>query len=1086
MRTHSRDLLLAVGLGLGAGFVTFLGASRLDPVLYDSGAFDVWFDADIPRVFEDMIYRMVERSRSTLHPLFTLIVFPPAYVLKKLPGLELVDVVRVVSAGMAGLWIAALFALLRRLGCRCIDAVLFTILAAVSAASVFGLTILETFAFGSFTILVALHFMMASERRPLGDRSFVAVTCLTLTATVTNAMAGLLVTLANRRIRSALQITIYAVLIVVALTYVQGLFFPTVEQPSTQPRGVVTQHVLRPESGGVLHVLQAFCCHSMVMPEIGTTDIHVFRPFRLGWERMTVQLSAPGSASLWGLVAVVLWLALLFFGLGTFLRDRQHPRLRLVLGLLLLGQFALHVFFGYETFLYSLHYIPLLIVLAAWSTLSRARIIGRVLACMLVATASINNVAAFERARTFVTDHVPERHVARMATRARLGDLWPKSEGHVLLAWPGSRWEEKGYHEPGGSFSPGPGSCGISIWVLDAAGEIKTSSDTIPKDQIEQHLLGKAHKPWADRMGAEGGMAPRSNVSLGIVTSTRHYVATWVVTGPGRFELKLEWPPHTSTRPAVVIRSVGPAGGQTRLLDWNGERLLVNNRWCLTPVPLPAKVTLGEEGGPGWKHTLTPESHWESMDGWGFARIDIESLESRLIVTDFAAKATSPLDALDLGPAPELRLPDEQFVECLEAQAAHLLMGLVEKETRPADPTDYPVPSTREGSYITVALLRMGYLELARELSTHLAVNDFLGPFGPEADSPGYAIWALVEVAHQLGDPGYAEWLWPHVQRKAEWILRMLATDRPIYQRAAAPVMAQLIGSRVVREDDPSLLAEPARDGLVAGRMDRQTPLLFVSAACYRGLLDGASLGEALGKSSEAALWRAQAEALRAAWETAFQETAAPNPWTYVNCLWPTWIASSRTELLADRLYRQWTERHTGSGALRQIPAMTYADVAEAHQWLFLGGLFFGRADRAWATLRWLWDHQASPGLYTWWEANTKRIVRGLWDGVRGWIDPPHSTPQYWTAAEMVLLQLDMLAYVEPSPGESSIIVGAGIPASWLAHPMQVARLPLHGVEVSWSWDTERMRVVIRGGRARVRLGPIFDPGTPLDVDYEE
>jgi hypothetical protein len=44
-------------------------------------------------------------------------------------------------------------------------------------------------------------------------------------------------------------------------------------------------------------------------------------------------------------------------------------------------------------------------------------------------------------------------------------DPWPRGAGHVILSIPGSR--EAGYHEPGGSFSPGVGSFGVSIWVLE-------------------------------------------------------------------------------------------------------------------------------------------------------------------------------------------------------------------------------------------------------------------------------------------------------------------------------------------------------------------------------------------------------------------------------------------------------------------------------------------------------------------------------------------------------------------------------------------------------------------------------------------
>jgi len=48
---------------------------------------------------------------------------------------------------------------------------------------------------------------------------------------------------------------------------------------------------------------------------------------------------------------------------------RKHLRLRVVLGLTILGQLALHTVYGNETFLYTLNFLPLLVVLAALSTL---------------------------------------------------------------------------------------------------------------------------------------------------------------------------------------------------------------------------------------------------------------------------------------------------------------------------------------------------------------------------------------------------------------------------------------------------------------------------------------------------------------------------------------------------------------------------------------------------------------------------------------------------------------------------------------------------------------------------------------------
>ena len=56
-----------------------------------------------------------------------------------------------------------------------------------------------------------------------------------------------------------------------------------------------------------------------------------------------------------------------------------------------------------------------------------------------------------------------QREIVKRAMGQRPEDPWPRGWGHVVLASPGSQQPAKGYHEPGGSFSPAAGSFGVSI-----------------------------------------------------------------------------------------------------------------------------------------------------------------------------------------------------------------------------------------------------------------------------------------------------------------------------------------------------------------------------------------------------------------------------------------------------------------------------------------------------------------------------------------------------------------------------------------------------------------------------------------------
>ena len=74
-----------------------------------------------------------------------------------------------------------------------------------------------------------------------------------------------------------------------------------------------------------------------------------------------------------GIVGVILWSLLLGLGLWALLSTKR-PRRSVWRLASLLGQLGLHTLYGDETFLYSLHFLPLLITVAALSTLTHLRV----------------------------------------------------------------------------------------------------------------------------------------------------------------------------------------------------------------------------------------------------------------------------------------------------------------------------------------------------------------------------------------------------------------------------------------------------------------------------------------------------------------------------------------------------------------------------------------------------------------------------------------------------------------------------------------------------------------------------------------
>ena len=147
----------------------------------------------------------------------------------------------------------------------------------------------------------------------------------------------------------------------------------------------------------VLDVVASFFYHTLIMPTILVVNDGLPLPRLV----MLTQSSAPGSASLWGLYAVFIWTVLLIIGIWALLSLKNHFKLRVVLGLTLLSQLSLHIVYGEETFLYSLHFIIILAVLAALGSLTRLRPIVIVMVCLLIPCIWINNTLQFKKALNF-------------------------------------------------------------------------------------------------------------------------------------------------------------------------------------------------------------------------------------------------------------------------------------------------------------------------------------------------------------------------------------------------------------------------------------------------------------------------------------------------------------------------------------------------------------------------------------------------------------------------------------------------------------------------------------------------------------
>lgn len=403
---HRVDLSIILLLTLIAGFGSYLFARQLDPVIVSSFGLDFWFHSDTARVFWNMSDPSSDHNRATVHPLFSLLTTPLVLGLCQLLDTDRLTAVRLVVAGAAALWSGMLYVLLRLLGLLRSDALLFCCLALVSSASIFWFTVPETFSFGSLSILFALILLARTKKSPPGEGVFLLAIIGTLSFTVTNWMVGLLSSFLSLPVKKAVRCNAIALLIVSFFSYIQRYFFIRTPFFIGKNQGLASSaddisFLFMEETGGPIRILVSFFFHSMVMPGIEYVD----KINRTDWELLSVQYSVPWSGSIVGTLALISWFALLLIGFWSLYRLKRDKKVRLGIGLAFLGQLGLHLIYGDETFLYSLHFLPLLIIIASYGTLSGLRKIVLALAVIACLGAAVNNVTQFYWAVDRVTTH---------------------------------------------------------------------------------------------------------------------------------------------------------------------------------------------------------------------------------------------------------------------------------------------------------------------------------------------------------------------------------------------------------------------------------------------------------------------------------------------------------------------------------------------------------------------------------------------------------------------------------------------------------------------------------------------------------
>ena len=407
------DKVLVIVIALVAAVGAWILASRLSTVVLEGSNPDIYFSSDASRVQANMVTRNSDHWRTGVHPLFSLEMHTAFVAVAAIMHADIsngdsmspgaIAVSRVMSGIAAGLAAGLFFALLRTMKISRLDAVVFCVLAAFGAFSLFWFSIPETYPWGSVTILVGLLLAAIGSFKAPSIIWYVITSVLTLSVTTTNWMVGILAMWTRFTWRKTIIWTTVALFITVGLSLVQKKIFPSAWL-FVRPWTTETRYVMQPQqSGGPVRCVTSFFSHTMIMPEITTTP-HIREA---GKYVMRTQFSAPASASVMGKVALACWVLLMVSGVYALFTIPDMLPLRITLGLTLLGQLALHSIYGSETFLYAAHYGPLLVAMTALATRTRYRIVVLILAAVMIVGLVFNNFAQLDHAYELIHKFCP-------------------------------------------------------------------------------------------------------------------------------------------------------------------------------------------------------------------------------------------------------------------------------------------------------------------------------------------------------------------------------------------------------------------------------------------------------------------------------------------------------------------------------------------------------------------------------------------------------------------------------------------------------------------------------------------------------
>lgn len=545
------------------------------------------------------------------------------------------------------------------------------------------------------------------------------------------------------------------------------------------------------------------------------------------------------------------------------------------------------------------------------------------------------------------------------------------------------------------------------------------------------------------------------------------------------------------------------AGGTSPIRDLRRvERVvLVNETERILPLPPPngfgaTRFELGDIPSYLRRDQLPPTI--DVRDSTGFAagalayRLNLEPDSSRVVYLwlplhgtiqplppeqESARRAASVLAAMtqrwrEEWRGPQISLPAAAgpIVETLHAQLGYILVNRDGPAIQPGS-RSYLRSWIRDGSLTSSALLRLGRRDVVKEFIEWFAKYQYddgkvpccvdrrgADPV-PELDSGGEFIFLVAEYIRYTGDRDLAAKLWPRARAAAAWLDSLRQLRRTAEYRAAG------------KQEFYGLLPPSiSHEGYSAKPMHSYWDDLFA----LRGFKDVEYLATFLGLKSEAAHWshvrsefahdlRASVTAAMARHKIDYVPGCADlgdfDATSTTIALEPVQAGSALPEpALRATFERYWAFFERRRDGREAWDAFTPYEIRNVGAFVRLGW-----RDRANELLSWFLKFQRPPGFHHWaevvgFDARQPRFIG----------DMPHT----WVGSDYVRSVLDMLAYERER--DDAIVVGAGIPQSWLAEPtgVFVTGMPTRTGSLDFAMKRTAQGVEVRlGGKLRLPKG---------------